>query len=94
MKHDPNVTANATAVTVVLIYVVCAAAFILLPKLSMTFARSWFHGIALDRFGSAVVTAPSFVLGLVTATGGAWLVGYVFASLYNYFLKTSEKVCR
>lgn len=88
MKHDPNVSANATAVTVAIIYVVCAAAFVLLPKLSMSIARSWFHGIALDRFGGAVVTPASFVLGLLTATVGGWLVGFVFASLYNYFLKS------
>lgn len=46
----------------------------------MAVARSWFHGIALDQFGQAIVTPGSFILGLVTSALGGWLVGYVLAT--------------
>lgn len=87
MKHDPIVTANATAVTVAFVYVVCAASIALFPTFSMMVASSWFHGIQLGKFGPGIVTPTSLVWGIVTATGGAWVVGYVFARAYNYFLK-------
>lgn len=87
MKHDPKTTANAAGVTVAGIYVVCATAFVLFPDLTMSIARSWFHGIDIGGLGAAQVTINSFILGIISATALAWLVGYAFATLYNYFLK-------
>ena len=86
MKHDPMATANAMAVTVAFIAVVCALAIILAPDLSLGIAQSWFHGIDLEKVRTAV--SPSFgsiLYGWITATAGGWLVGYVFAWSYNLF---------
>lgn len=86
MKHDPMATANAAAVTVAFIAVVCAVAIILAPELSLGIAQSWFHGIDLEKVRTAV--NPSFgsiLYGWITATIGGWIVGYVFASAYNTF---------
>lgn len=79
-------TANAAAVTVAFIAVVCALAIILAPDLSLGIAQSWFHGIDLAK----VRIEPTFTLGpliygWVTATIGGWIVGYVFATAYNLF---------
>ncbi len=87
MKHEPNSTAKATAVTVGAIYIVCALSVVLLPDLAMTIAQSWFHGLDLSKISVFNVTLGSFVLGLITSTAGGWLIGYVFAKTYNYFLK-------
>lgn len=87
MKHEPNVTANAMAVTVGVIYIVCAVSVVLLPEIAMTVAQSWFHGLDLSKISAFNVTLGSFILGLVTSMGGSWLIGYVFAKAYNYFLK-------
>ena len=87
MKHEPNVTANATALTVGTIYIVCAAAVVLLPDLSLTIAQSWFHGLDLSKISVVNVTLGSFILGLVTSVAGSWTVGYVFARAYSYFSK-------
>ena len=87
MKHEPNATAKALAVTTAVIYVVCAAAVVLLPDLTMSVAQSWFHGLDLSRISVFNVTWGSFIQGLITATAGTWLVGYLFASTYNYFLE-------
>ena len=87
MKHDPKTTAHAAAATVAGIYVVCATAFVLLPDLTMSVARSWFHGIDIGGLAASQVTVDSFILGIISAIALAWLVGYAFATLYNYFLK-------
>ena len=88
MKHDPIATANAMAVTVAFIAVVCALAIILAPELSLGIAQSWFHGIDLSKVQTVVGTSLGSILyGWITATIGGWVVGYVFAKTYNYFLK-------
>jgi hypothetical protein len=88
MKHLPVPTANATAATVAIVYIVCALGVLLFPDITMTIARSWFHGIDISQLTLSTQTnAGSLVLGFITATGGGWLLGYLFASFYNYFLK-------
>ena len=87
MKHNPSVTANAAAVTVAIVYIVCRIGIALFPDLAMTIAQSWFHGIQLTQISELNLSLGSFVLGLATSTIGTWLVGYLFAKLYNYFLK-------
>jgi len=88
MKHNPIGTANAVAVTTAIIYIVCRVGVSLFPDLSMTIAQSWFHGIQLTQISELNFTFGSFILGLATSTIGTWLVGYLFAKLYNYFLKS------
>lgn len=86
MKHDPMATANAAAATTAFIAVACALAIILAPELSLGIAQSWFHGIDLTRVRTlAAPSAGSIVYGWITATIGGWIVGYVFATSYNWF---------
>ncbi|MBI2029833.1 hypothetical protein HYT02_05435 [Candidatus Gottesmanbacteria bacterium] len=87
MKKDPIATAHAAGITAGIIFVVCRLAFALLPNLTMAIAQSWFHSIALNQVSGSLTTG-SFILGLVSLIISAWLVGYVFANLYNYFLKS------
>ena len=87
MKHEPNATANAAAVTVAALYVVCRIAIALFPDLAMSVAQSWFHGLELSKVSSWNLSMGPFVLGLVTSAISAWLVGYIFATAYNYFVK-------
>ena len=88
MKHLPIPTANATAATVAVVYIVCAVSVLLFPDIAMTIARSWFHGIDISALTlSAQTNAGSLVLGFLTATGGGWLLGLIFAHAYNYFAK-------
>ncbi|KKR72294.1 MAG: hypothetical protein UU81_C0044G0013 [Microgenomates group bacterium GW2011_GWC1_41_8] len=87
MKHEPNATANAAAVTVAVLYVVCRIAIALFPDLAMSVAQSWFHGLELSKVSSWNLSMGPFILGLVTSVISAWLVGYVFATAYNYFVK-------
>jgi len=87
MKKDPLATANASAITIAFVYIVCALSIILFPVLSLRIAQTWVHGLDLSRMMGFDVTFGSFIFGLITSTLGGWLVGYVFAVSYNYFLK-------
>ena len=89
MKHEPNTTANAAAVTVGVLYVICRVLVLLVPDLFLAITGTWFHGIDISKIAatSAAVDPGSFILGLVTSVVAAWAVGYLFASSYNYFIK-------
>lgn len=87
MKHNPMTTANAVAVTTAIVYVVCRLLVGLFPEGMMNIARSWFHGIDISKISAWNLSTESFFLGIISATVFAWLVGYLFANLYNYFTK-------
>jgi len=87
MKHEPKAAANAAAVTVAVLYVVCRIAVSIFPDLAMSVTQAWFHGLELSKVSGWSLSMDSFILGLVTSVVSAWLVGYVFATAYNYFAK-------
>lgn len=87
MKHDPKATANAMAVTIAIVYIFCRIAVFLFPDFSMTIAQSWLHGLELNKVSGWNLSLESFILGLTTITTGGWLLGYIFATVYNYFGK-------
>ncbi len=78
MKHNPMVTAKAAALTTAVVYLVCAVSIWLFPDLSMSIAQSWFHGLDLSKISAFNLTLGSVVLGLITATIGGGLIGYLF----------------
>ena len=86
MKLNVNAFANASAVLTGIVYVVCAVLVVLLPNFFRAVATSWFHGMDL---GAIWTGAPrgNFFLGLVTAMGGTWITGWLFAWLYNKLIK-------
>lgn len=89
MKHEPMATANAAAVTVAILYVACRVLVLLVPDLFLEITRTWFHGIDISKIAATTSAGDlgSFVLGLVTSVAASWVVGYIFAKTYNYFLK-------
>ena len=82
MKLNETAWSNATAILTGVIYIVCAAFVAILPGLSKLVIQSWFHGISFEAIWTGAARG-NFVLGLVSAVIGAWLVGYLFAWLYN-----------
>jgi len=87
MKHNPIATANALATTGGLFYIVCRVLVVLFPDLSYTIAQSWFHGIGIAKLGSWDLSLGSFFLGLISFVVFAWVTGYIFAIVINYFNK-------
>lgn len=87
MKHNPVATANAVGVTTAIVFVLCRVLVGLFPDFSFTIAQSWFHGIQLTKLESWNLTFSGFILGLVSSTITAWIIGYIFAKIYNSFVK-------
>lgn len=87
MKHNPVATANAAAATIAIVYLVCRFLVGLFPDLMMSIAKSWFHGIDITKISGWNLSIESFIIGIISASISAWLVGYLFASVYNYFAK-------
>lgn len=90
MKHDPRATASAAALTVGILYIVCRVAVGMFPSFSYTVMQSWFHGLAITPVAGWGLSSTAFVLGLVTATASAGIVGWCFAHCYNMFARRGK----
>ncbi len=86
MKLNKKALANASALLVGAVYIVCAVLVAIFPGFFKAVAESWFHGIDLGVIWTGSPRG-NFVLGLVTASGGSWLASWVFAWIYNKFAK-------
>lgn len=84
---DPMATANAAGVTTAVIYVACRLLVGVFPDFMFSLAQSWLHGVQLTRMSTWNLTTGAFIFGLVSSTVSAWLVGYLFAIVYNQFVK-------
>lgn len=87
MKTDKMVLANAFALTIGIIYVVCRLLVILFPGLFMQITRSWFHLIDLTRISGVDLGVGLFVIGLISSVVSAWLFGYLLGWSIEYFSK-------
>ena len=87
MKNNPTATANALAVTGGIFYIACRILVGVFPDLMYTVAQSWFHGIGMAKSGSWNLSLESFFVGLISFMVFAWITGYLFACVYNYFSK-------
>lgn len=79
---------NALAATTAIIFVACRILVGLFPDAFFAVAQSWFHGIQLSRLDSWNLTVSSFILGLISSTITAWVVGFLFVKVYKLFIKS------
>lgn len=86
MKKEYSIP-NALAATTAIVYVVCRVLIGLFPDVSFVVAQSWFHGIELSQLGERNLTVGSFVLGIISSTVTAWVVGYIFVAAHKAFSK-------
>lgn len=78
--------ANALAITMAALYLICALAVVVIPGLFKAVAVSWFHGIDLEAIWTGG-SRGNFLLGLISAVIFSWLFGYLFAWVYNKLTK-------
>lgn len=78
--------ANALAVLMGVVYVLCALFVAVLPDLFKAVAVSWFHGIDLEAIWTGGLRG-NFLLGLGSTVVLSWLGGWVFAWVYNKLSK-------
>ena len=79
--------ANAFAVTIAAVYVICAGWVVVSRSSFMGLAGSWIHGVDMKALPYTAPTAAGLVFGLITAVVASWVAGYIFAWLYNQFSK-------
>ncbi len=83
MKHHPVATAHAVGLTTAIVFVVCRLLVGVSPNLMFAIGQSWFHGIQLTPMDTWSIPTSTFVLGLVSSSLFGWLIGYLFAVVYN-----------
>lgn len=77
-------TGLALSLTAGIVYVICTAAIALWPVGSLKFMSAWFHGIDLMKIATPFsISLGAVVLGLVEVLIVAYLIGVLYAWLYN-----------
>lgn len=87
MKHDPKATANALAVIATGFSLICAVLAIWAPDLLLSIGQSWAHRLDMSAvWMDKAPDLPIIIWGLITVSITAWVTGYAFALVYNWFL--------
>lgn len=88
MKLNERALANALALATGAIYVFCRLFIAVFPDLSLAISQSWFHALDLSKIWDTDINSMgSLILGLVSSVILAWVSGWLFARLYNKFVK-------
>lgn len=82
--NEKTVALSLSAASAVL-SILCAAILLAFPW-SMKFFASIFHGIDITQI-AVPITAEGVVTGLVAIIIAAFVTGWLFAMIYNYFSK-------
>ncbi|MEO6697495.1 MAG: DUF5676 family membrane protein [Gammaproteobacteria bacterium] len=84
-KLHPLVTGFTLALTVAVMYALCAAAFALWPQPTLDFFNAWFHGMDLTAPQSGVkpFTLGLFLYGFAGLTASGFVTGVVYALTHN-----------
>ena len=84
----PWVRGAALAVTVGIIYVVCAVAVALFPDGTLAFFNTWLHGVDLTlvkRPATKARTAAEWIYGFLSAVTASFLAGALYGWARNLF---------
>lgn len=79
--------ANAFAVLIAVVYIICAAWVVVARNGFMVFFGNWIHGIDMKALPYNAPTAGNLIIGFATAVAASWVAGYLFVWLYNQFAK-------
>ena len=84
----PRASGAALAVTVGVVYVVCALAVALFPDGTLALFNTWAHGVDLtlvQRPATKPLTAAEWIFGLVSAMVAGYLAGALYGWVRNLF---------
>lgn len=84
----PWVRGAALAVTVGVVYVLCAVAVALFPDGTLAFFNTWLHGVDLTlvkRPATKPLTAGEWAYGFVSAVAAGYLAGALYGWARNLF---------
>ena len=88
MELNANKFSLAAVITVGITYVICAIFTMLLPEVALKFLGWMLHLVNVEKFAGGVeVTPATFVLGLLPILFYTYFGTFLFAWLYNRFLR-------
>lgn len=88
MKLDKMVLANATALWMAIVWVVCRVLVGLFPGGGRVLLQWWVHSVNLGQLPMGQLTWTGFWAGGITAVALAWLGGWLFGWCWE---KASKK---
>lgn len=89
MKINEKAIAHSLATVSALYYAVCVVLVFVAPDLYKNVVISWAHGVDIARvWRDTSPDSGTLLVGFITFTAAAWLTGYIFAYIYNFFIKS------
>lgn len=86
-KKDINATGIALALTFAIISIVCLVLVLITPGFAINLFGSFMHGVDLTKIAITPTIEGRTLLGLIVALAGGYLIGVIFAWIYNKFAK-------
>jgi len=74
---------ESVAITIGVIYVICATAIYLFKESAVRFFNYFFHGIDLSKIAVINFSWPSFFLGLIITLIATAIISLIFVLVYN-----------
>ncbi|MEK6915483.1 MAG: DUF5676 family membrane protein [Nanoarchaeota archaeon] len=84
-KLSPKRTANALAVTAGIVSLVCYILILITPSGTVSLFGAIFHGIDLSQIAVEPASVGSGILGVIEVIILGWIIGWLFAKIYNKF---------
>lgn len=79
------------AITMVILYLLCALFVYISPQAFLAFLNNWAHGMDLTMIVSPrPFTFTSFIIGLVSIFIASLVFGYLFSAIYNALSRTAK----
>jgi len=82
-KLNANRVGLALAGVMGILSIVCALLLVLIPGFTLNFFGNIFHGIDITQIAKTSVTFSEFLIGLIEVLIGSYLIGWIFARVYN-----------
>lgn len=82
-KRNINATGIALAITLTLLNLVCLLLLMIVPNFALSLFGSFMHGVDLTQISITPVLGINTFIGIIVTFVGGYLIGVVFAALYN-----------
>ena len=86
-KLNPKIVSLSLAITAGTVFLICAILFTISSEATLWFFRSMFHGIDITQIAKNSVSLGETISGLIKIFIGSWIIGWLFVSIYNKFIK-------
>lgn len=86
-KKDVNATGIALALTLGIISILCLVLVLIAPVFALNLFGSFMHGVDLSKIAITPTIGGRTLLGFIVALAGGYLIGVIFALIYNKFAK-------